>query len=136
MSRIMAIDYGRKKTGLAVTDPLQIVAGGLETIPTSELLTFLGKYFEKEEVIKIVLGYPYHPDGNPAQLAPEIEKLANQIRKQFPKIQVDFHDESLTSKQAKEVILMSGYKKKKRRDKKLIDKVSAILILQDYLKHY
>jgi putative Holliday junction resolvase len=136
MSRILAIDYGTKKTGLAVTDPLQIIVTGLETIATSELQPFLKRYVFQEQVSKIVIGYPYHPDGNPGQLAPLIEKLALQFRKQFPLIEVEFHDESLTSKQAKEIILMSGHRKKKRRDKTLVDKVSAILILQDYLKHY
>ena len=136
MSRILAIDYGTKKTGLAATDPLQIIVTGLDTVATSELLPFLKRYTSEEHVSKIIIGYPYHPDGNPAQLAPVIEKLALQLRKQFPTIEVEFHDESLTSKQAKEIILSSGYKKKKRRDKTLVDKVSAILILQDYLKHF
>lgn len=135
MARILAIDYGTVKTGLAVTDPLQIIVSGLDTVATRELLTFLKTYCTKEGVEKIVIGYPRHPDGQPAQLVPEIEKLARQLEKQFPDIEVVFHDESLTSKQAREIILLT-HKRKKRRDKKLVDKVSAILILQDYLKHY
>ncbi|MCL4118255.1 UNVERIFIED_CONTAM: hypothetical protein GTU68_012156, partial [Idotea baltica] len=136
VSRILAIDYGTKKTGIAVTDPLQIVVGGLDTLPTSELMDFLVDYVGREDVSKIVIGYPLHPDGNPAQLVPTIERLAKQIGKKFSLIEIVFHDESFTSKQAKEIILQSGHKKKKRRDKTLVDKVSAILILQDYLKHY
>jgi len=136
VSRILSIDYGTKKTGIAVTDPLQIIVGGLDTLPTTELMDFLVNYVDKEDVSKIVIGYPYHPDGNPSQLAPVIEKLAERIGKKFPKIEIVFQDESFTSKQAKEIILQSGHKKKKRRDKTLVDKVSAILILQDYLKHY
>lgn len=132
----MAIDYGTKKTGIAVTDPLQIIVGGLDTLPTSELMDFLVGYVGREEVSKIVIGYPYHPDGNPGQLAPVIEKLGERIGKKFPLIEIVFQDESFTTKQAKEIILQSGHKKKKRRDKSLVDKVSAILILQDYLKHY
>ena len=136
MSRILAIDYGTKKTGLATTDPLQIIVSGLDTIATAELIPFLKRYTTQEQVSKIIIGYPYHSDGNPGQLAPIIEGLANQLRKQFPSLEIVFHDESLTSKQAKEIILKSGHRKKKRRDKTLVDKVSAILILQDYLKHF
>lgn len=132
----MSIDYGLIKSGIAVTDPLQIVVGGLDTVKTSDLMSFLSEYIAREEVEEIVVGYPYHPDGTPAQITPQIEKFAARLRKQFKEITVTFHDESYTSKRAKEVILLSGRKRKDRRDKSLVDKVSAILILQDYLKHY
>ncbi len=135
MARILSIDYGTIKTGLAVTDPLQLIVSGLDTIPTKELFDFLKAYCTRELVEKIVIGYPTHPDGEPAQLVPHVEKLSMQLKKQFSSIEVVFHYESLTSKQAREIILIT-HKKKKRRDKKLVDKVSAILILQDYLKHY
>ncbi|MBK8502773.1 MAG: Holliday junction resolvase RuvX [Saprospiraceae bacterium] len=135
MARILAIDYGTVKIGLAATDPLQIIVSGMDTIPNAELIPFLKNYLAKEAVEKIVLGYPTHADGQPTMLVPKIEKLALQLTKHFSNIEVVFHDESLTSKHAREIILVT-HKKKKRRDKKLVDKVSAILILQDYLKHY
>jgi putative Holliday junction resolvase len=135
VARILAIDYGSVKIGLAATDPLQIIVSGIDTIPNQELLPFLKHYLSNEEVEKIVLGYPTHADGQPTTLVPKIENLALQLKKHFANIEVVFHDESLTSKHAREIILAT-HKKKKRRDKKLVDKVSAILILQDYLKHY
>ncbi len=134
MPRIMAIDYGTKRTGIAVTDPLQIIASGLTTIPTSEAFEFLSKYVQEEEVEKIVVGEPLYPDGNPAQIAPLVKGFVGKLRKLFPGIKVVTHDERFTSVDAKAVILQSGIGKKKRRDKSLIDKVSAALILEDYLK--
>ena len=135
MARILSIDYGTKKCGLAATDPLQIIVNGLTTIGTPDLEAFLEAYIRKEEVIKIVLGLPHHPDGNPSQLAPTIQKLALRLGNLFPGIEIVVHDESYTSKHAKQIILKSGLSKKKRRDKSLVDKVSAVLILQDYLQH-
>ena len=129
----MAIDYGSKKTGIAVTDPLQIIVTGLDTIPTSELIAFLKTYLQEEEVSTIVLGLPHHPDGQPAQLAPVIRKLGEQLKKKFPELMIAWQDESYTSVEAKQVILQSGARKKKRRDKNLVDKVSAQLILQAYM---
>ncbi|MCB0552032.1 MAG: Holliday junction resolvase RuvX [Phaeodactylibacter sp.] len=134
MPRILAIDYGTKRTGLAVTDPLQIIANGLDTVPTSELADFLKRYMEKEEVEAIVVGEPLYPDGNPAQIHHLVVGLVRQLRKLFPDIEVLTHDERFTSEQAKEIILQSGAGKKKRRDKSLVDKISAVLILQDYME--
>lgn len=136
MPRILAIDYGTKRTGLAVTDPLQIIVNGLETIPTQELLDFLKNYMAKEAVEKIVVGEPMHADGAPAQLAEAVANLAGQLRKLFPDIPVVTHDERFSSVTAKQIILQSGTPKKKRRDKGLTDKISAVLILQDYLNHF
>jgi putative Holliday junction resolvase len=130
----MALDYGTKRTGIAVTDPLQIIASGLTTIPTGEVFEFLTEYFRQEEVEKIVVGEPLHPDGNPAQIHHLAKGFANKLRKEFPRIEVVMHDERFTSSDAKQVILQSGAKQKKRRDKTLVDKVSAVLILEDYLK--
>jgi len=118
-----------------VTDPLQIIVSGLETVETKQLIPFLQNYFKREVVEKIVIGYPTHVDGTPTALVGQIEIFAKQLKKQFGNIEVDYQDESLTSKHAKEIILAT-HKKKKRRDKKLVDKVSAILILQEYLKHF
>ena len=135
MSRIMGIDYGTKRTGIAVTDPLQIIASGLATIPTNEVFDFLSNYFREEEVEKIVVGEPMHKDGNPAQIAHMVVGFVRKLKKEFPDIEVVMHDERGTSVQAKEIILQSGIKQKKRRDKTLVDKIAAALILEDFLKN-
>ncbi len=134
MPRILAIDYGTKRTGIAVTDPLQIIASGLSTIPTHDVFDFLTDYLQNEEVETIVVGYPMYPDGNPAQIAHLVKGFASGLRKRFPGVEVVLHDERFTSEMAKQVILQSGVRQKKRRDKSLVDKVSAALILEDYMK--
>lgn len=134
MGRILSIDYGRKRTGIAVTDPLQLIANGLDTVATADLRQWLVKYLTEEVVTHVVLGYPCHADGNPTALVPDIEKLAAGIQKQFPAITVSYEDESYTSQDAKNILINSGVRKKKRRDKGLIDKISAVLILQNYLE--
>lgn len=134
MARILAIDYGTKKTGLAVTDPLHITITGLDTLPTDRLIPFLEDYLREEEVSEIVLGLPHHPDGKPAQLAPVIRRLGRQLEKKFPGIVIAWQDESFTSSEAREIILRSGARKKKRRDKTLVDKVSATLILRAHME--
>lgn len=130
----MGIDYGTRRTGIAVTDPLQIIASGLTTIPTAEAFEFLAVYLREEDVEKIVVGEPLHPDGNPAQIAHLVKGFVNQLRRKFPNIEVVMQDERYTSETAKDIILQSGIGKKKRRDKALIDQISAALILEDYLK--
>lgn len=135
MARILGIDYGTKRTGIATTDPLQISVNGLDTVPTEEVFGYLKKYLATEEVEKIVVGEPMHMDGTPAQIAPQVNKFMQKLRELFPEVEVVSQDERFTSEDAKRIILESGVKKKKRRDKSLVDKVSAILILQDYLGH-
>lgn len=136
MARILGIDYGTKRVGIAVTDPLQIIVNGLTTIPTDEIFEFLEKYTKEEDVECIVVGEPMHKDGTPAQIAHLVVGFVRKIKKLFPEIKVDTQDERYTSREAKEIILLSGVKKKKRRkDKGLVDQVSAVLILQDYLGH-
>lgn len=135
MARILGIDYGEKRTGLAVTDPLQIIVTGLETIETLKLQNFLSVYLINEEVEKIVIGLPTHKDGNYTHLKPAIDSLSQFIRLKFPAITIDYEDESFTSAQSREIIFRSGVKKSKRKDKSLVDKVSAVLILQKYLGH-
>lgn len=130
----MAIDYGARKTGLAVTDTLHITITGLDTVATQDLISFLESYFREEEVSTIILGMPHHPDGQPAQLAPQIQALGEQLKKKFSDKTIDFQDETYTSVEARQVILQSGARKKKRRDKNLVDKVSATLILRDYME--
>lgn len=134
MARILAIDYGTKRTGLAVTDPLQIIATGLDTVSTQELEAYIRQYVEQEPVETIVVGEPLHPDGNPAQIHHLVVGCVRKLKKLFPDIEVVTHDERYTSEEAKEAILLSGASKKKRRDKGLVDKISAVLILQDYLE--
>ena len=133
--RVLGIDYGTKKTGLAVTDPLQIIATGLDTVATRNLTEYLKRYIAKEPVSKIVIGYPRHPDGNPAQLADTITAFGDELRRDHPDLEIVYQDESYTSSQARDIIFRTGLSRKKRRDKKLVDKISAVLILQAYLQH-
>ncbi|RMG82738.1 MAG: Holliday junction resolvase RuvX [Bacteroidetes bacterium] len=136
MARILGIDYGTKRTGIAVTDPLQIIVNGLATVPTDAIFDFLDRYFETEVVEKIVVGDPKYPDGNPAQIAHLVLGFVRKLRKKYPEIEVVMHDERFSSEDAKAVIFKSGLKQKKRRNKGLVDKIAAVLILQDYLGHH
>ena len=130
MGRILAIDFGLKRTGIAVTDPLKIIASALTTVPTDEALDFLKKYCETEEVESFVVGLPLHSDGNPAQIAPQVDAFVEKLKKLFPDKAVIRQDERYTSNEAKRIILQSGVKKQKRRDKTLVDKIAAALILE------
>lgn len=134
MPRILAIDYGTRRTGLAVTDPLQIIAQALDTVPTEQLFEYLKRYLQVEEVETIVVGWPMHPDGQPAQIAHLVEELVARLRKTFPAVKVELQDERYTSELAKGLILQSGARRKKRRDKALVDRVSAAVILEAYMK--
>jgi putative Holliday junction resolvase len=131
----MAIDYGTKRIGLAVTDPIQISVNGLDTRTQEDYWAFLEEYIPSEDVSEIVLGYPEHADGRPTRLFPHIKGLARKLRKNFPDVQVVLYPEDYTSKRASELIIAAGIKKKARRQKERVDKVSAVLILQDYLGH-
>lgn len=133
MGRILAIDYGLKRTGIAVTDPLQIIASGLTTVETGTLMDFLVRYCQTETVERFVVGLPLHPDGNPAQIAPQVDAFVEKLKKQFPDTPVTRQDERYTSNEAKKIILQSGIKKQKRRDKALVDKVAAAIILEQYM---
>ncbi len=133
--RIIGIDYGSKRTGLAVTDPLEIIVSPLETVPTETLIEYFENYFCREKVYKIVIGDPSVglPEDHPNLKA--IKKLVHSIKAKWPHLDIVHHDEAFTSERAKEIIYKSGIKKMKRRNKALIDKISAVLILQDYLGH-
>ncbi len=133
MARILAIDYGLKRTGIAVTDPLQIIATGLETIESSKLQMFLYDYFRKEDVECIVVGDPKNLDNTPAEISMEVHGMIAELNKNFPDKRVICIDERFTSRIAQYTIAHSGLRKKARRDKSLIDKISAVLILQGYL---
>ncbi len=134
MSRIMAFDYGMKRIGVAVTDPLKIVANGLKTVTNEDVWFFLEDYLQHEQVELFVVGEPTHLDGSPTYLEKEIQSFIGELNKRYPDINVVRQDEWLTSYEAKQIILQSGVNKKKRRDKGLVDKVSAVLILQNYLE--
>ncbi|MBL7827647.1 MAG: Holliday junction resolvase RuvX [Saprospiraceae bacterium] len=134
MSRILAIDYGAKRTGLAVTDPLRIIAGALATVPTGEVLEYLKNYCGREPVEFFVVGYPTNDDGTPSQIAPEVELFIEKLKKQFPEKAVVLQDERYTSKEASRIIIQSVPKKSKRRDKALVDKIAAALILEYYME--
>ena len=130
----MAIDYGTKRVGIAVTDPLQIIATGLDTVATAGIFDFLKTYMSTEEVETIVVGEPIHADGSPAQIAHLVVGFVRKLKKSYPNLNIVMQDERFTSVEAKKIILQSGASKKKRRDKALVDKISAVLILQDYLE--
>mgnify|MGYP000096549731 CR=1 FL=1 len=134
VARIMAIDYGTKRTGIAVTDPLQIIANGLDTVETNQLLEYLEAYFQEEEVETVVVGEPQHADGTPTYLEPHIIGFIRKLKKQQPEMNIVRQDERFTSVMAKEALLESGLKKKKRREKGLIDKMAATILLQEYLE--
>lgn len=134
MSRILALDYGTKRVGVAVTDELQIIASGLTTVHSSELIQFLTSYFLKEKVETIVVGEPKTLNNEKTDSSHEIEKLIKNLIKTFPNQKIDKIDERFTSKLAKQAIFMSGAKKKKRQQKELVDEVSATIILQSYMQ--
>ena len=134
MPRILALDYGLKRTGIAVTDPLQIIASPLQTVETNQLMKFLEEYFKAEVVESIVVGDPKNLDNTPNDLSIQVKKIVAEIENKFPGKKIIMVDERFTSKMAQQTILSSGKKKKDRRDKSLLDKVSAALILQHYLE--
>lgn len=134
LARIIGIDYGSKRIGIAVTDPLQIISSGLCTIEKEHLIAFLQEYLLTEKVEAIVLGEPLYPDGNPAQKHEEIMKTGKKIQQLFPSITVFLQDERYSSVEAKDIILNSGISKKKRRDKARVDKVAAAIILEAFME--
>ena len=133
MARILAIDYGLKRTGIAVTDPLQIIATALQTVETSGLINFLEDYFKKEHVESVVVGEPKNMDNTPSEISKDVESFISELKKKFPDKRIIRVDERFTSKIAQQTILNSGLHKKARRDKSLLDKISAVVILQSYL---
>ena len=133
MARILSIDYGKKRTGLAVTDPLQIIASGLVTVATSELYDYLQGYIAREPVERIVIGKPMQPNGRPSENLQRVQQFVNLWRKQMPRIPIEYYDERFTSVLAHQAMIAGGLKKKARQDKALVDEISATIILQDYL---
>ena len=136
MARILAIDYGKKRTGLAVTDPLKIIANGLATVSTAGLIDYLKDYIAKEQVERIVIGRPLQLNGSPSENLARVEQFVNRWRKVMPEVPIDYFDERFTSSLAHQAILDSGVKKKVRRENKgLVDEISATIILQDYMQY-
>jgi len=135
-SRLMAIDYGGKRTGIAVTDEMQMIASGLTTVATKELFAFLTDYFSKENVEKVVIGEPKRLNNEPSQIADEIVKFVEKFKQQFATIEVVRMDERFTSKMAFQTMIDSGLKKKQRQNKALVDEIAATILLQDYLTYH
>lgn len=133
MARILAIDYGLKRTGLAVTDPFRIIATALTTVSSRELIPFLKDYFKKESVDQIIIGLPLNWDESATHATPLVEKCVLELKKNFPGIPIEKVDERFTSKMAKNSMLEMGMKKKDRRKKELVDQIAATIILQEYL---
>ena len=134
MPEIIAIDFGTKRTGIAATDPLQLVASGLTTLPTREVVPFLENYLKTHEVATCVLGQPKRHDGSFSEFEDEIKKFIAYLSKKIPSLSIERYDERFTSKMAFQTMLDSGIGKKKRQNKGLLDKISATLILQSYLE--
>lgn len=136
MARILSIDYGGKRTGLAVTDPLQIIATGLAGVDTKDLFDFLKSYFLQEEVEKVIVGLPYGLDGKDTHATPLVKGFVTRFKKEFPAMPIQTVDEQYTSKLAVKALVASGVKKKERQNKKLVDEMAATIILQEYLGIY
>lgn len=136
MARILSIDYGLKRTGLAVTDPLQIIATGLTTVESKQLIPFLKDYFVKEPVELIIIGEPKNWDDTATHATPLVEKCIKDLQKNFPTIPIKKVDERYTSKMAKDAMLEMGLKKMQRRNKALVDEIAATIMLQEYLRSF
>jgi putative Holliday junction resolvase len=134
MGRIVAIDYGKKRTGIAVTDTMQLIANGLTTVATHELLPFILNYVKEEPVERIIIGLPKQMSNQESENAERIKPFANALKKQLPDIPVEFADERFTSVLAHRTMLEAGLKKKDRQNKALVDEISATIILQSYME--
>ena len=134
MSRIICIDYGLKRTGLAVTDPLRIIATGLTTVESPKLIPFLKDYFQKEKVSLILIGEPWSMDDTATHATPLVAKCIKDLEKNFPNIPIEKVDERYTSKMASQAMIEMGLKKKQRRNKALVDEIAATIMLQEYLQ--
>lgn len=134
MSRILSIDYGRKRTGIAVSDPMQIIANGLTTIPTCHLFDYVVDYISKEPVERIIIGLPKQMNNEYSENMKNIEPFVNRLRKNLPEIPVEYVDERFTSVLAHRAMIDGGLKKKARQNKALVDEISATIILQSYLE--
>lgn len=135
MGRIIAIDYGRKRVGLAVTDPLRIIATGLDTLPAAEAITYLQGYLSKNTVDTFLVGYPKQMNNEFSEAVQYIDPFIAKLKKEFPTVPVVLADERFTSKMAMRTMIAGGMKKTDRRDKAMVDKISAVIMLQSYLEY-
>lgn len=135
MGRILAIDYGRKRSGIAVTDTLQIIANGLTTVQTSQLMAFLSEYIAKEPVERVIIGLPKQMNNEYSENMANIQPFVNKFKKQYPDIPVEYVDERFTSVLAHKAMIDGGLKKKERQNKALVDEISATIILQSYMEN-
>lgn len=134
MGRLLSIDYGKKRTGIAVSDPLQIIANGLTTVETSGVFDFLKEYLSREEVACIVVGLPRQMNNEPSENMKRVEPFVNRLRKLYPHIPVEYWDERFSSRMAEQTMRDAGLKKKDRQNKELVDEISAVIILQGYME--
>jgi len=134
VARILSIDYGKRRTGLAVTDPLQLIAGGLATISTSELTDYLTEYIGREDVERIIIGRPVQPDGSPSENLARVEQFVAKWKTLHPELPIEYVDERFTSVLAHKAMIDGGLRKKARQDKALVDELSATIILQSYME--
>lgn len=133
MDRLIGIDYGRKRTGLAASDPLGIFASALDTVPSAKIIDYLKKYSEKETITCIVIGYPMNLNGSPSEAAKDVDAFVPALRKAFPGVPIEFEDERFTSVLAHRAMIDGGMKYKDRKDKNSVDRISAAIILQSYM---
>lgn len=133
MNRLVGIDYGRKRVGVAVSDPLGIFASALDTVPSAKIIEYLQKYSVSEHIERFVVGYPINMNGRPSEAAADVDAFLNLLRKKFPEIPVSLEDERFTSVLAHRAMIDGGLKKMERRDKMAVDKISAAIILQTYI---
>lgn len=134
MARLLCIDYGLKRTGVAVSDPLQIIATGLTTVNSNELISFLKNYFLKQEVELIIIGEPKNLDDSDTHATPLVKSIITKLRKEFPQMPVKTVDERYTSRMAKQAMIDMGMKKKDRRNKRTVDEIAATIMLQEYMQ--
>ena len=134
MGRLLAIDYGKKRTGIAVSDPLQIIANGLTTVKTSEIFDFLSNYLQKEEVSAIVVGLPKQMSGEMSENMQRVEVFVNKLKQIYSSVPIEYFDERFSSKMAHQAMIDGGLKKKDRQNKALVDEISATIILQGYME--
>jgi len=131
--RILCIDYGLKRTGLAWTDAMQLIANGLDCVPTDDLEVYLTKLFSKENIVSIVLGFPTKMDGSDTNITEQVREVGQKLKEKYPTVELHFWDERFTSKQAMETMILAGIPKNKRSDKKIINTIAATIILQEFL---
>lgn len=134
VGRILSIDFGKKRTGIAVTDPLKIIAGGVTTIATQDLMTFLSDYMTREDVERVIIGEPKQNNGSPSENMSRILPFVNRWKKVFPKVPIELYDERFTSVLAHKAMIDGGLRKKSRQNKALVDEISATIILESYLE--